>query len=879
MQLLYLLVYFIPLIWAVPALMEVIGYVQIMKKMGKSRLFGIIPFIAQCVLAKELLRRWASYWKTCFMVLSLYGLSVYIGHKTTYAKIIVFVAITIYNLMLVPLYYKLGKQFGKGFFFRIGLILMPALFLLILGFGKSQYQGRPDYDKGKVRPRWVIILRGIAYVLLSAAEVFVFATICFYITLITRPMRFITDVLLKDMYETSSQVKYSDECINRADELGNDYDTFMEQYKGREHYVNTENADNVVVMEYVIGSNLEDGIGSATLNLWQMRDATKGGDGLTFVVQAGGSQRWFADEIEDNTVGRYTIKEGKIERAQLLDETTCLSEPENLAAFIRWTKENYPADRYMLVFWDHGGGFSGGYGQDDLNEREGNDADDTILTVSEIVGAIKDAEMKFDLIGFDACLMQDIETANAMEPYADYYLASQESEPGTGWFYTEAFKKLAEDPAVSTEEFGKIAVSTFDQSLREFNEGVPDINSTLSLVDLAYVKPVAEKITDIYSAADELITDNPSVYIDIAAARSAAHHFESDASVDLADFVTELEKADFDDQILSAETTEDILGALRACVVCRNRDSVEGCNGLSIAFPYDDCSTYSYEYKQLKAFGYDEEESLFSKCLSIIVSQNESLQNGGDLNSFVTQFVQSYYTQQEWYVKGFEDYDSTPRFIDIPLIESEEGYRIDLPDNIWEIIVDSKVVVYLETDEGRIYLGRDYVGADDESGYPIISIGDSWVHINDRIVCYEAGDVVETEAGTVYKGSVKAKLNGKKDIILQIEWDPMSGEDSEKPGKGRIIGYYEDGDSNPFMRKGMEQLETGDTLEFMFYYYDDEGQYSKADSYDRKMTITSPELLVVEDKALSPATIDFMGVLTDVYKREFFTEQMTVSFE
>ena len=122
-------------------------------------------------------------------------------------------------------------------------------------------------------------------------------------------------------------------------------------------------------------------------------------------------------------------------------------------------------------------------------------------------------------------------------------------------------------------------------------------------------------------------------------------------------------------------------------------------------------------------------------------------------------------------------------------------------------------------------------------------------------------------------------MNGKKDIILQIEWDPMSGEDSEKPGKGRIIGYYEDGDSNPFMRKGMEQLETGDTLEFMFYYYDDEGQYSKADSYDRKMTITSPELLVVEDKALSPATIDFMGVLTDVYKREFFTEQMTVSFE
>ena len=143
-----------------------------------------------------------------------------------------------------------------------------------------------------------------------------------------------------------------------------------------------------------------------------------------------------------------------------------------------------------------------------------------MMTASEIIGAIKDADMKFDLIGFDACLMQNIEYANALEPYADYYLASEETEPGTGWFYTAGFGKLAEDPTLSTEEFGKAMVSSYDQVQRKLHDGEPAPECTLSLVDLTLVKPVYEQLTGLYEKATADIADKPSVFANMSAARS-----------------------------------------------------------------------------------------------------------------------------------------------------------------------------------------------------------------------------------------------------------------------------------------------------------------------------------------------------------------------
>lgn len=40
---------------------------------------------------------------------------------------------------------------------------------------------------------------------------------------------------------------------------------------------------------------------------------------------------------------------------------------------------------------------------------------------------------KFDILGFDACLMAAFEAVAKFSKYCDYYLASEELEPGHGW--------------------------------------------------------------------------------------------------------------------------------------------------------------------------------------------------------------------------------------------------------------------------------------------------------------------------------------------------------------------------------------------------------------------------------------------------------------
>jgi hypothetical protein len=44
-------------------------------------------------------------------------------------------------IILIILIIDLGKSFGKGVGFGIGLLLLPVIFFPILGFGSAQYQG------------------------------------------------------------------------------------------------------------------------------------------------------------------------------------------------------------------------------------------------------------------------------------------------------------------------------------------------------------------------------------------------------------------------------------------------------------------------------------------------------------------------------------------------------------------------------------------------------------------------------------------------------------------------------------------------------------------------------------------------------------------
>ena len=131
-----------------------------------------------------------------------------------------------------------------------------------------------------------------------------------------------------------------------------------------------------------------------------------------------------------------------------------MGDPDTLQMFIEVSVAFAPADRYMLVLWDHGGGWYG-VCWDDSSIREEDGRTDR-LTVHETAEAIAAAEettgIYLDIIGFDACLMSMIEVAYEFRDLADYMISSVTGIPFDGWAYDLFLDDLVANPSMSVPE-------------------------------------------------------------------------------------------------------------------------------------------------------------------------------------------------------------------------------------------------------------------------------------------------------------------------------------------------------------------------------------------------------------------------------------------
>ncbi len=134
-------------------------------------------------------------------------------------------------------------------------------------------------------------------------------------------------------------------------------------------------------------------------------------------------------------------------------------DPATLEGFIRYAASNYPADHYVLIIWDHGGG-PGGAAWDDTNGQD-------YLTLKEMREAIEASGVHLDLIGFDACLMATIDAAYEFRSVADYMAASEETEPGYGWPYDRWLPQLVSNPGMSPEDLGRAILTSYMSFYRE----------------------------------------------------------------------------------------------------------------------------------------------------------------------------------------------------------------------------------------------------------------------------------------------------------------------------------------------------------------------------------------------------------------------------
>ena len=140
----------------------------------------------------------------------------------------------------------------------------------------------------------------------------------------------------------------------------------------------------------------------ATSDLKEMLNA-KLSDNVNLIVFTGGARRWQNNVVDSKVNQIYQIKNGSLTRLVSDGGNASMTNPGTLASFIKFGKENFPANRMCLIFWDHGGGSISGYGYD---ERYGSGQTMTLAGINE---ALKNGGVKFDFIGFDTCLMATLE--------------------------------------------------------------------------------------------------------------------------------------------------------------------------------------------------------------------------------------------------------------------------------------------------------------------------------------------------------------------------------------------------------------------------------------------------------------------------------------
>ena len=125
------------LIQVVIILLNIIGLFKIYQKMGKPGWKGIIPFYNMYGLYDELWDK-KYFWGYLLAEVVMLNPSSPSGLLFSVADLVLAVAMIV---VVMKLYIKLAKAFGKGTGFGVLTFFFAPICLAVLGFGSAEYEG------------------------------------------------------------------------------------------------------------------------------------------------------------------------------------------------------------------------------------------------------------------------------------------------------------------------------------------------------------------------------------------------------------------------------------------------------------------------------------------------------------------------------------------------------------------------------------------------------------------------------------------------------------------------------------------------------------------------------------------------------------------
>ncbi len=641
--------------------------------------------------------------------------------------------------------------------------------------------------------------------------------------------------------------------------------------------------DTVTIMLYMCGTDLESRSGMATSDLVEMANATLN-DKINLIVYTGGCSRW-KNQVVSNRVNQiYQVKNGGLIPLKQDDGSAAMTNPSTLASFIQFCKKNFPANRNELILWDHGGGSVSGYGYDEKNRSAGS------MTLQGIQTALTKGGVKFDFIGFDACLMATVENGLMLDGFADYLIASEETEPGIGWYYTDWLNALSKNTSLPTIEIGQKIVDTF---VEQCNSKCRGQATTLSVVDLAELSnTIPSRFRAFSSSTSELIENNK--YKQVSDARYQTREFAQATKIDQVDLTH------FAYNVGTKEGEDLAKAILGAVKYNRTSSSINNAYGLSIYFPFRRTSNVDSAVRTYEGIGLDEE---YSRCIQSFAKMEVSGQAvsggqsspypslsgsgsanmdpqamiqilsgllGGDLSG-LAQGVSGLDSSNIGFLTGrsisddrVTDYVTSHQLDVSHLIWTEENGKrlLKLSKEEWDSIHDLVLNMFYDDGEGYINLGLDNV-YEFQNNNLIGETDRSWLSIDDTPVAYYFESMTKNGDDTIIRGYVPALLNGTR-VNLNILFD-------NRHPDGYIDGamvVYEDEETET-VGKNIVSLEKGDTIQFICDYISYSGEY--VDSYELGDPIRYTDDLTISNTIIPDGDVRCSYCLTDIYNQTYWT--------
>ena len=639
--------------------------------------------------------------------------------------------------------------------------------------------------------------------------------------------------------------------------------------------------DTITLMVYMCGTDLESRSGMATNDISEMLKANLS-DKVNLIIYTGGCKQWKNNMVSSSTNQIYQVKDHKLVCLERDLGSVSMTKPSTLSGFIEYCHGNFPANRYDLILWDHGGGSVSGYGYDEKYASSGS------MRLSGIKKALGDANVDFDFIGFDACLMATLENGLMLADYADYMIASEETEPGVGWYYTNWLTELSNNTSLSTVEIGKSIINDFVSVCSRDARGQ---KTTLSIVDLAELSnTVPDKFKAFSASTSDLIKNEQ--YQKVAVARSSAREFSTNSKIDQIDLINLAENLGTEDSLALAKV---LRNAVKYNYTSMNMTDA---NGISIYFPYRKLSYVDTAVQTYSQIGLDEE---YSKCIKEyaglettgqVVSHNNYGESYSSLFSLLgatgnsSSLPSGYESVSSDALAGLmsslflsdrslseiesESYVEKHSFDASQLVWSTDGSGnsiISLAQDQWDLITDIELNMFVDDGSGFIDMGLDNLFDFNEKGDLIAQREKTWIAINGQPVAYYHMSSVDTETGYSITGYVPALVDGQRVKII-LEFD-------ESNPYGIIAGVNTDYlDSEVDVQaKNLEKLDEGSTIEFICDYYSYDGQYLDSFFLGEAMEVT--DTMEISNVNIGDKEAIITYCFTDIFNNTYWSESLT----